>query len=143
MVNTAEGEAEAFIVKLNADGDHLWSTSFGGSSWDSCKALTLDSGGSVYAVGNFLGGFIELGDNVVANVGSYDSYLLRLDSNGSHLWSRGFGGGASDYIDAIAVALDDSLVVTGYFQSSTLPVDSETLYNAGGSDVFVVKFDQQ
>ncbi len=54
--------------------------------------------------------------------------------------AQGFG---AQYEDASSVTYDSqaNIYVTGYFNSDTLVFGNDTLYRAGGTDVFIVKYD--
>ncbi|MCX6565714.1 MAG: SBBP repeat-containing protein [Candidatus Aminicenantes bacterium] len=45
------GDHEAFVAKLNADGDLQWSTFLGGAGFDMGNGLAVDSSGNVYVAG--------------------------------------------------------------------------------------------
>ena len=70
-----------------------------------------------------------------------DVFVAKRTPAGVWLWATGAGG--SDVEDAIGVAVDGSgsVVVTGYFQSPTIPFGATTLTNvaAGDGDLFVAK----
>ncbi len=46
------GVSDAFVTKLDANGQLVFSTFFGGSFWDSSTAITVDQTGAVYIAGN-------------------------------------------------------------------------------------------
>ena len=42
----------------------------------------------------------------------------KLDGNGNHVWSKRFGDSAPQFVDAIAVGADGSVVLTGQFMGA-------------------------
>src|SRR5690606_36974428 len=46
------GQADALLVKLNANGQRIWATYFGGENTDGGAGLTTDAGGMVYLTGH-------------------------------------------------------------------------------------------
>ena len=112
------GGADVYLIKTNANGDTLWTKTYGGSK--------DDQGVSV----------IETNDNGFAITGYYsitDSiqglYLLRTNSLGDTLWSRIFGniGGSLGY--SIQQTFDNGFIITGYTSE----------FGAGEYDVYLIK----
>jgi hypothetical protein len=110
-----------WLLKTDANGDTLWSKTFGGMDWDFAHSLTTlaDStyvlAGETYSFGN----------------GQRDVYLIRFDANGDTLWTRTFGGSNDDAAKYIFTDRNNNLVVVGNTKS----------YGAGNSDVYVIHLD--
>jgi hypothetical protein len=49
--NTIGGSEDAFLIKLNASGNRLWGTYYGGGSYDRANSCSVDNGGNVYFAG--------------------------------------------------------------------------------------------
>lgn len=62
---------------------------------------------------------------------SSNFYVLKLDSYGDTIWTRTYGGSASDWAFSIALALDGGYVIVGNTYS----------FGAGRLDIYVVKID--
>jgi len=62
-------------------------------------------------------------------------------SDPKHIWSKIFGGGNDDLANSVSVDSSGNVYITGYFGSSTINFGGGTLNNAGGSDIFLAKFD--
>jgi hypothetical protein len=94
---------EAFLMKLNADGQEEWSQHFGGSE-----------AAVAYAVRPMMdGGFAIAGAQTDLETGRWDVYLVRTDSMGRLLWSRTFGGPRDDWASAICETEDGGLLAAG------------------------------
>lgn len=72
-----------WLVKTNADGDSMWSQTFGGDNSDACWSVQQTAEG----------GYILAGCTSSFGVYSWDFWLVKTDSNGDSLWSRTYGGG--------------------------------------------------
>ncbi|MEO8150375.1 MAG: SBBP repeat-containing protein [Bacteroidia bacterium] len=57
------------------------------------------------------------------------------------LWAKSAGGTDNDEGHAITTDAAGNVLVTGYYSSATITFGATTLTNAGGSDVYVVKYD--
>lgn len=89
----AVGAMEAYVLKLDSNGDFLWARSFGGVDYDSAHSVTTDPQGNVIVAGTFEGtvdfdpgpGTVEL-----ASAGPSSTFLVKLDSDGNFLWARAY-----------------------------------------------------
>jgi cysteine-rich repeat protein len=132
-----------FVEKLNAQGQHLWSRSFGGSHYKFVRDIAVDSAGNILITGYFYG-TTDFGGGSLSSANSYDVFAVKLDAQGQHLWSRRLGGTDDDYGMGIAVDSADNVLLTGYFEGTTDlgggPLDSAGSYDY---DLFAVKLDAQ
>ena len=132
---------DLFLVKLDSDGNHLWSKSFGGSGDDYGNSVSVDSSGNVHITGYFWSSTIDFGGGTLTNAGGKDIYLAKFDSNGNHLWSKRFGGNDDDYVQSVSVDSSGNVYIIGSFYSSTIDFGGGALTNAGWNDIFLAKFD--
>jgi len=149
-------------VKLDPDGEHLWSRRFGGESHDWGDSVTVDSAGNVYVTGDFASSSIDFGAGPVEKpgdsydeewqTGGYDLFLLKLAPDGELAWARVFGGDHQDYGNSVAADPAGNVYVAGDFESSAIDFGGGALTNgsewdsyacAPWSDQFVVKLDGQ
>lgn len=72
------GQADAFIVKLDPNADHLLYSSFiGGSGLDSAAALTIDRGGQAYLAGTTYSGDFPV-TGTISRGNDSDVFVMRL-----------------------------------------------------------------
>jgi len=139
-VLTSAGESDGFVGKLDANGQHVWSKSFGGLDYTAPYFIRSDSLGNVFVVGEFHGTF-DIGGGPLSNVGKSDIFVAKLDASGNHIWSKRFGDADTLCIPwAFAVDAEDNLLVTGPFEGD-LEFGGATLSSAGQWDAYVVKLD--
>ncbi|UCF05973.1 MAG: SBBP repeat-containing protein [bacterium] len=115
----SEGEYDIFLVKFDANANHLWSKSFGDESLDYGQSVSCDGLGNVIVTGTFIGS-VDFGGGLLTGAGGIDIFLAKYDANGNHIWSKRFGGVASTYCESIACNASGDAVFTGSFNS---PVD--------------------
>lgn len=120
-------------------GGHAWSKRFGDASNQSVAGVALDPAGYVVATGSFFGA-IDLGGGPLSSAGQQDIYLAKFDSSGNHVWSRRFGDAVAQFARSVVIDGSGNVIVTGYFNGS-VNFGGTSLVSAGGSDIFVVKFD--
>jgi hypothetical protein len=140
LTNPAGSSPDGFVVKLDPNGNHLFSRHVGGIEQESPTSVAVDGGGNVVVAG-FFDGTLELGGGPLVAVGSYDGFVGKLDPNGQHLFSRRFGGAQGQTLaQSVATGAGGSLVVTGFF-SSEVDFGGGLLFSQGGDDIFVAKLE--
>lgn len=115
------GGLDFWLVKTNLSGGMLWSKSFGGTGSEEAEDV-IESSNSDY---------ILVGDTSSYGAGAYDIWVLRLDSDGNHLWNKTFGGSSSDHIRGVYEDGNGDLYLNGYTGS----------YGAGSNDLWIIKLD--
>jgi len=141
------------ISKMDTNGKQLWNTKFVGNDHFFVFSCTADSDKNLYLTGEY-NGFVDL-DTTMKNdylrnkLGSYDGFILKLDSTGKFRWVRGIATTSQYYGSSsptTSVVLDGKgyLYVAGYFQER-ITFDSLTpslnFLNRGNSDMFIAKLD--
>ncbi|MCG8557953.1 MAG: SBBP repeat-containing protein, partial [Proteobacteria bacterium] len=133
------GGGDVFVAKLSAGGNHLWSKAFvsaRASGW----GIAADSVGNVLASGFFFG-TLDLGGGRLTAAGfGQDVFVAKFGPDGTHLWSKRFGGTGNDGIRRLAIDLADNILLTGLFHHS-IDFGGGYLASAGKNDIFVVKLD--
>jgi hypothetical protein len=145
----ADGLYDVFVTKLSSAGSGLsWSRVFGGSSYDYCAGMDLDSMGNPVICGS-TGSFdfpVTAGAYDVTYNGDDDVIAAKLSGvSGATMWATFVGGSAPVYEIARGVALDfaNRPILAGATPSAdfpTTPDGFDTSHN-GASDVFVVRLD--
>lgn len=130
-ISVSKGESDIWLVKIDDQGNLEWDASFGGSKFDAAQSITLSRDGGFIIAGNSK----SIDQDLNANVGENDIWLLKTDANGKMVWQKTFGGQGLDYgFDALETA-DGSIVLVGESAS----IDINGLPNKGGSDAVLIK----
>ncbi len=159
-ITTQDLSADAFVTKLDASGNFLWTKTFAGSSpvlpgaaLDVGQGITIDSAGNVFVIGSFQG-TMQLGaSSSLTSNGVFDVFVLKLNgTDGSVTWGKNFGSAGIDQGFAIGLDSTNNAYITGNFGdtsfapsgttiSSDATFGSTTLATKGGTDAFVAKLD--
>jgi hypothetical protein len=90
------GGIDTYLIKIDPDGNELWSKTLGGSLDEMAGALESEDGGYVLC-GNIVDPNDIIADPGAAGYGGYagrsNIYLAKTDSEGNELWTRTYGGG--------------------------------------------------
>ena len=80
------GSYDAFVAKVRPNGTLAWATYLGGSGFENCETLAVDSDGAVYAAGGTTSAdFPVVGGAQAALNGNDDGFLAKLDPAGSQI----------------------------------------------------------
>ena len=75
------GMTDIWLLKTDADGDTLWTRTFGDSSQDEANSGYLSSDGGV----------IISGSRIVPTGVGYDGWLIKTDTLGDTVWTKSYG----------------------------------------------------
>jgi hypothetical protein len=119
----------------------LNSKRFGNQGNDITNANTTDSNGNYFIVGSYDSASVSFDNYTLNNSGNNDIFIVKYDQTGTVLWAKTAIGNGSDVINAISTDQDNNIIITGFFESSTIMFGNTTLTNTGGKDIFAVKYD--
>ena len=129
---------DGYVVKTTSAGKVEWAVKLGDTNQDQAVGVAVDVDGNVYVTGTFLGKF-EVQDSSYTAVGSFDSYLVKLNDKGKVQWVSIATGNSLQTATDVAVDESKNVYWFGqYFGSSTIA--GRSLAQAGGSyDLFLAK----
>jgi len=115
----SNGNSDAFVQKIDSQGNLIWARSFGGVETDRSVEIELDQNFNVYTTGYF-DSLVDFNPNAgtfnIKSKGDKDMFLQKLDSSGNFIWARSTGGledviGRSLFYDG-----GEHLYIAGYFE---------------------------
>jgi hypothetical protein len=113
------GGHDVYLIKTDAQGDTLWTKTYGGSGWD--------EGFSAQQTAD--GGYVIGGSTSTFGAGGYDVYVIKTNAAGDTLWTRTYGGAGLDYGHSVQQTSDGGYIIAGSTRS----------FGAGHYDVYLVK----
>jgi len=130
-ISKNNGASDVWLVKIDDAGKMVWEKTYGGSGFDSARAINIGADGGFVICGNSKSIDADLSDNA----GENDIWLIKTDTNGNMEWQKTFGGAGLDFgFDAIETK-GGSIVLVGEMASEDFP----DLQNKGKADAVVIK----
>ncbi|PZD78448.1 hypothetical protein [Mesonia sp. K7] len=130
-VSSPLGNADAWVIKIDALGNLLWEKTYGGSDFDSAQSVSELENGDLLIAGNSKSN----DGNLISNKGQNDAWVFITDGDGHLKWQKNFGGSSLDFINQ-AIELDNNqIILTGSTQSN----DQDILENKGSKDILLIK----
>lgn len=141
------GAMDIFVLKMDASGNRLWATYFGGTQYEHAYGIVCDASNNIGVTGytNSPDFPVTAGAFQVTKQGTYDAYVLKLDAAGARVWCTFIGGsGNEDGVgyDIVSNAAGD-FAITGNTKSNDFPCSSGAFQNTSGggtSDSYVALF---
>lgn len=108
------GNRDLAVVKLDADGQHLWSKRFGSPFDEFGLGLAVDPAGNILLTGSY-DNEIDFGGEKLVSQGESDVYVAKLSPQGEHVWSRSYGAARADIGHGVATDRYGNVAVIGWF----------------------------
>ncbi|MFI5172937.1 MAG: T9SS type A sorting domain-containing protein, partial [Chitinophagales bacterium] len=130
------GSYDYWILKLDPFGNIVWQNTIGGSGLEYaiCTKQTSDGG---YIVGGYSYSGLS-GDKTEASYGSYDIWVVKLNSSGNIIWQNSIGGNGADGLRSIEQTADGGYILGG---ESTSGISADKAEASISTDYWVIKLD--
>jgi Secretion system C-terminal sorting domain/Haemagglutinin repeat len=127
------GEVDCWLVKINSTGAIEWEQTYGGSSSDALTTI-IPTSDSAY----LLGGCTMSNDGDIQSGihGSYDWWVVKINSTGTIEWEQTYGGSSGESFSSIISTFDGGYLLGGWTGSNNGDIQSG---NHGYWDYWVVK----
>ncbi len=97
---------DAYLARIDSEGEMVWERWFGGATADSFEAIALSSDG----------GFVATGYTASMR-GDRDIYVVKIDGEGHKIWEETFGTPEHDWAEDITPTPDGGFLMAGNTQS--------------------------
>ena len=121
--STVEDDGEAWLLRIDENGQHMWNSTFRKPDDDDAKSLVETPDG----------GFLLLGDTHETPGGTFDFWAIRTDSGGNHVWNETYGyPGFNDRGYSVTSCQTGGYALVGYTEGS----------GSGNKDAWMVRIDE-
>ncbi|MFI5218308.1 MAG: T9SS type A sorting domain-containing protein [Bacteroidia bacterium] len=129
------GGSDYWVVKTDVSGNIQWQNTIGGSDDDYLRSIQQTSDGG-YILGGYSFSNIS-GDKTENSNGSFDYWIVKIDSIGNIQWQNTIGGNDNDWFYSIQQTSDGGYIFGGYSNSN---ISGDKAENSNGFvDYWVVK----
>ncbi|PHR73726.1 MAG: hypothetical protein COA67_02685 [Lutibacter sp.] len=129
--NSKHAGGDYWAIKLDVNGTKQWRRFFGGSNTDTANDVIQTSDNGFIMVG-----LSDSSDIDISNAkGAYDFWIVKIDSEGTLVWEKSYGGEETDQAYGITKTSDGNFIVTGDTRSSNLDIET----NYGSADIWAIK----
>ena len=116
---TSAGAEDLIFIKMDTNGNVVWSQKFGGSGKDENYEMVVDAAGNSYYVGLYTN-TISFGSTTLTGTGTGTSsfYIVKLDPSGSVVWAKKMNSTGSSNGNNIKLTGDGNIYVAGTFMGT-------------------------
>ena len=116
----AEGVGKGWILKLNSNGDTLWSKYYGTDSLQYFMNVVPSDNGKFVVAGS-----------KESSRGDLDVWIMQMDNDGNILWEKTYGGNKGEFVGGLAALKEGGFLFCG----------STSSFGIGGYDIYLLILD--
>ena len=113
-----------------------WQNTIGGGSTDKLKTIKQTPDGNYILAG--VSGSNIYGDKTESNLGEFDYWIVKIDTEGNILWQNTIGGNKDEDLYSISLTSDGGFILAGVSESDISYDKTEPNYE-GSYDFWIVK----
>ncbi|GAA4275307.1 hypothetical protein [Aquimarina mytili] len=103
-------DSDYWVLKLSNTGTILWSKTYGGSADDRAEKIIKTTDGGYALVGYSR----SLDEDVAANAGLQDYWIVKINAEGNIQWEKSFGFSGIDRAFSLVQTQDGGYFITGF-----------------------------
>ena len=127
----------AFIIKMDNEGDFVWSKQINGNFSNNKLFLISDSEDNLIFTGSFTG-LLNIDSTIYKSKYFTDILIAKFNDKSELITSKVFEGKANDLINDIAINKKNEIFLTGSFEKE-LTVSDNVIKSQGRKDAFFIK----
>ncbi len=143
VIRSPVGMTDAYVMKLDMNGNLVWVISFGSDSLDEASDLDIDGDGNIIVAGYFQD-TVDIGGEKLIGNGGKNIFLIKLNPDGIYQWQFTWGNALNAEGLAIKADISNNYYLSGYKSPGTIEPKSIFKETFGGSatnkDIFLLKF---
>ncbi|CAM3322472.1 hypothetical protein [Aequorivita lipolytica] len=130
-VTSPRGNADAWLIKFDDNGNKIWQKSVGGTQFDTAQSIVQRTNGDY-----ILSGHSRSNDgDLLSNNGFNDAWIFVVDANGGLKFQKSVGGSGLDFLSEAIETTDNKILAVGNSESNDLDIP----LNQGSKDFLIVK----
>jgi len=139
---SSHGAEDAFVIRLDSNGQFLWAKSFGSGGTDRGANVVSDSNGNVICNG-YYDSSINVDGTILNSPGGSNGYIIKYNSAGNLVWALNLGSSGDDAYRGMNVDSHDNILVSGYYNGTVNfnPLGSSRTLTSSVDETFIAKYD--
>jgi len=129
-VTDFKGNTDFWLVKFDDDGNQIWQNTYGGSDFESARAILPLQNGNYLVCGSTK----SQDDQVSGNFGQNDVWSIVIDEGGTLIDETHVGGSDLDFAQHVVQLQNGTVVIVGSSSSN----DNQIIENKGDKDALIV-----
>jgi hypothetical protein len=129
------GSGDAWIVRVDSQGQEVWQRALGGTGWDDLFAAVPADDSGFLSVGTSFSA--PGGSKSSPSFGANDIWVVRLDARGKTVWEQTFGGTGKDVARSVVKTRDGGFLVMAETESGRS--GNKTTPNFGNQDTWLIR----
>ncbi len=121
------------VLVCSAQPEIEWARCYGGSGSEEARQI-IETDDKAFII---VGSTSSSDGDVSVNKGGYDFWVIKIDSSGSMIWEKTYGGSSNDHAYSIGKSPSGQIYIAGYTESN----DGDVASNWGLSDYWVIRID--
>ena len=130
-INKDHDLVDILLTKLDANGNLVWTKTFGGSLNDYGMSIIATADGNYVLAGYSA----SSNGDVPGNVGLHDFYISKINGEGNIIWSKNYGFASHDHAHKIIQTSDGGYFVAGYADYTGIEGSGGTGNNGSGHEI--------
>ncbi|MGJ8665533.1 MAG: hypothetical protein ACSHW7_04145 [Patiriisocius sp.] len=130
-VTNPKGNADAWVIKFDDNGNIIWQKTYGGPEFDSARSVTKGQNGTYIISGNTRS---SSGD-VTGGAGQNDAWVFVIDESGAIQFQKTIGGTSLDFAEGAIQTQNNEIIFVGNTESN----DADISENKGIKDALIIK----
>ncbi len=118
-------EADGWLIKIDANGNKLWTKNYGSAGDDIFETIIETNDGN----------YVLTGSTTQTNGGDRDVWLLKINPTGDVIWEKEAGGSDTEFVEEVVEASNGDLYVSGGTYSQEIENYTDFI------DAIIIRFD--
>lgn len=114
----SNGLYDAFISRVNSNGNIQWTNQLGGTSEDGASGVSIANDGTIHMVGTFADTCRFNASTTLTSAGGHDIFTAAFTNTGLLTQARRFGGPLEDKARAVHAVSSSNVYLCGYYTGS-------------------------
>lgn len=123
LITDSLGSLDVLIIRMNPQGDTMWTRILGGEDWDAPTDIEVDEEGNLFVCGYTYSMTGDFGSHHGDNSNS-DGFVMKVNASGDLLWAKQYGGepamdfGGQDVLNSLELLPNGNIVCAGNTSSN-------------------------